>query len=284
MVRVRASSLNPLDGKLRAGVFRRVIPLNLPAVLGFDLAGEIAALGAGVSDWRVGERVYGRMDAKGGGAHAEFAVVAAGVVDRIPPRLGFEEAASLPLAAMTAIQALQQAQLHSGERVLINGAAGGVGTSAVQVARAMGATVTGVCTGEGVRVVSTLGASTLDYGKGELAAAHERFDVILDTAFHDLTRELARVLEPRGRYISTGFSARLLIRSTLGRLWSGRRFGFVMSRADGALMRRVSELVEAGSLRPVIDSTFPLSAIAEAHARLDRGHLRGKIVIVMPAA
>ncbi len=279
LIRVRASSLNPLDVKLRAGDLRWVMPLRFPAVLGFDLAGEIEALGAGVSGWSTGEPVYGRTDARTGGAHAERAVVGASVIDRIPAGLGFEEAASLPLVAMTALQGLRQAAVKAGDRVLINGAAGGVGCAAVQIARAMGAQVSGVCGGDAADLIARLGASVVDYSTGDLGRLRQRFDVILDAVRSDLTPELERVLEPRGRYVSTGFSPRLLLRKTFGRLWSGRRFDFIMSKADGESLREVSAMVADGRLKPVIDSTFPLSRAADAHAKADRGHLRGKIVL-----
>lgn len=279
LIRVRASSLNPLDVKLRAGDLRWVMPLGFPAVLGFDLAGEIETVGASVSGWSPGERVYGRTDARTGGAHAQRAAVGASVIDRIPEGLGFEEAASLPLVAMTALQGFRQAALKAGDRIVINGASGGVGCAAVQIARSMGAEVSGVCRTDAADLVTRLGASVVDYSKGDLGRLRQRFDVILDAVHSDLTPELERVLESRGRYVSTGFSPRLLWRKTFGRLWSRRRFGFIMSKADGASLSEVSAMVVDGRLKPVIDSTFPLARAADAHAKAARGHLRGKIVL-----
>ncbi len=282
LVRMHASSLNPLDVKLRGGSLRRLMPLKFPAILGFDLAGVIEGVGSEITGWSLGDRVYGRIDAKTGGAHAELAVVSAAVVDRVPEELSFEEAASLPLVAMTAVQALDQVGLKAGERLLVNGAAGGVGSVAVQIGRAMGASVTGVSSAGGATVVRGLEVPVLVYSKGELARTEERFDVVLDTVFNGPTPDLLRVLDRRGRYVSTGFSPRLLLRRVLGPLRSRKRFGFVMSRADGGLMRRVSELAAAGRLEPVITGSYPLAQIAEAHARLDRGHVHGKIVISIP--
>lgn len=253
LVRVRAASLNPLDCKLRSGALRRVMPLSFPAVLGFDFAGEVEE---GAPGWSRGERVYGRTDAKTGGTHAEFAVVDAGVIDRIPAALSFEQAASLPLVACTAIQALRQAGLAKSERLLVIGA-GGVGSVAVQVGRAMGA------------IVSTL------------APAAGRVDVVLDTVFPGPHDEVIRMLDRAGRYVSTGFSMKLLLRVVLGRFWSRQRFGFVISKADGELMRETSRLVAAGQLAPVIEATYPLERIGEAHAHLERGHMRGKIVVTV---
>lgn len=282
LVRVRAASLNPLDAGLRSGGLRRVMPLGLPAILGFDLAGEVAALGAGVTAFREGDRVYGRIDARTGGAHAEFAVAGASVLDRIPPRLTFEQAAALPLTAMTSVQALRLVKLGSGDRLLVNGAAGGVGVSAVQIGRAWGATVVGVASGPSAPLVQRLGAErVIDYTRGELAATKERFDVIFDTVHALARREITRLLTRRGRYVTTGFSPGLAIRSVLGRVLPGRRYAFVISRADGALMREVSQLVEQGTLEAVIDATYPLERIREAYEHLETGHAHGKVVIAI---
>lgn len=280
-VRVRAASLNPLDIKLRSGSLRPFLTLKFPAVLGLDFAGEIESLGAGVTGWTTGERVYGRTDPGSGGTHAELAVVRAGVMDRMPKGLSFEQAASLPLVAMTALQALRGAELKAGQRLLVNGAAGGVGTAAVQVGRAMDALVAGVCSGESAPLVTRLRAKVFDYTKGDLARATERFDVILDTVFGLPPPDLIGLLAERGCYTSTGFSLGLIWRSTFSRLWSRQRFRMVSSRADGGLMRSVSELVAAGKLQAVIDSTFPLERIAEAHRRVEGGHAHGKVVVTI---
>jgi NADPH:quinone reductase-like Zn-dependent oxidoreductase len=279
LVRVHASSLNPLDVKLRSGAFRRLMPLRFPAVLGFDVAGTVERLGPGVAGWSPGERVYGRTDARTGGTHAEWTVVGANAIDRIPASLSFEGAASLPLVALSALQAFQQLGLAAGERLLVNGAAGGVGSVAVQVGRALGAIVTGVTAGGGVPVVTGLGVRVLDYSTGALARTVEQFDVILDTVSNRPTSELLRMLAGRGRYVTTGFSPGLLVRNALGRLLAGQRFGFLISKADGRLMRRVSEMVAAGQLVPVVDSVFPFERILDAYARLESGHMRGKVVI-----
>lgn len=282
LVRVRAASVNPLDTKLRAGALRPLLRLRFPAVLGFDFAGEVEATGPGVTDWAAGDRVYGRTDAKTGGTHAELAGVSSRVIDRIPASLSFDEAASLPLAAMTAIQAFERAGLRAGHRLLVNGAAGGVGSAAVQVGRALGASVTGVSSGDGAAIVTRLGARKVDYTKGELSRLDETFDVIFDTVFNQPSEDLARLLDERGSYITTGFSPGLLMRAAIGRLKSRQRFGFVASRADGRLMRRLSEFVDAGQMTAVIDSKFPLARIADAHRRVESGHCHGKVVVTIP--
>lgn len=283
-VRVRAASLNPLDTKLRSGGLRPFLRLRFPAVLGFDLAGEVEALGPGAQGFAIGERVYGRTDARTGGTHAELAVVATGVLDRIPANVSFAQAASLPLAGMTALQALRDASgLRGGQRLLVNGAAGGVGSLAIQIGRALGAEVTGVCSGAASDVVTRLGATrVLDYTRGDLARDAGPYDVILDTVTNRSYRDFARLLGPRGVYVTTGISIGLALRATLGRIWSAKRVRFLVSHADGALMRALSEMVTAGRVSPVINSTFSLENVRDAHRRVETGHVHGKVVLTIP--
>ena len=284
VVRVHAASLNPIDHKLRSGNLRPLLRLRFPAVLGFDLAGEIVQIGSGATTWEIGDPVYGRIESKTGGAHAELAAVDAGVLDRIPDRLSFTEAAALPLTGMTAVQALRKARLRPGRRLLVNGAGGGVGSLAVQVGSAWGAEVVGVCRQEDDDLVRTLGAvATLDYTSGDVERATDQFDVILDTVFNRPSRELTRLLARGGTYVSTGFSLILAVRSVLGRLGFGPRMEYVVSRADGDLMRELSLLVDTADLTPIIDSTFPLESIGEAYERLEHDHTQGKVVIVLRA-
>ena len=280
-VRVRAASMNPLDVKLRSGALRFVLPLRFPAVLGFDVAGEVDALGAEVASWAEGDRVYGRIDARTGGTHAELAVIGADVVDRMPESLSFEQAASLPLVAMTALQALEQAELNAGERLLVNGAGGGVGSAAIQVGRAWGAVVSGVCSPGAAALVTRLGARAIDYTRGELETLEESFDVILDTVFSGPTDDMEALLTEDGRYVTTGISPIAAVRALLSRVRRRPSMGVVLSRADGRLMREVSALVGAGRLAPVIDSVVPFDRIVAAHERVERGHLRGKVVVAL---
>ena len=282
LVWVRASSLNPIDVKLRSGSLRPLLRLRFPAVLGYDFAGEIVALGSGVEGLGIGAQVYGRTTATTGGTHAELAAVGADAIASAPAELTMEEAASLPLTAMTAVQALRWARLRAGDRLLVIGASGGVGTMAVQIGHAWDAEVTGVCRGDAANLVRQLGAArVLDYTRGELDASEERFDVVFDTVFSRPAGDYARWLRPDGRYVTTGFSPRLALRATIGRLLPGPRYGFVISRANGAIMREVTELVEVGKLVPVIDSRYSIERAAEAHARMEEGHLRGKIVLAI---
>lgn len=283
-VRVRASSLNPIDYKLRRGVGRPFLQLRFPAVLGFDLAGEVDALGPGVAGFATGERVYGRIDRLTGGAHAQFAIVGAKVLDRIPEQLSYEQAAALPLAGMSALQALREiAKLKPRQKLLVVGGGGGVGAFAVQIGRALGATVAAVVSTEAAPLARRLGAGEIvDYTKGELERHQAKYDVVFDTVDKQPYRELARFLERRGVYVTTGMSPGLAIRSALSRLVPGPRAEWLLSRADGGLMRGLSALVRDGRLEAVIDSVYPLERIREAYEKLEAGHAHGKIVLIMP--
>lgn len=283
-VRVRASSLNPLDSKLRSGALWPFLRLHFPAVLGFDLAGEVDALGAGVRDFVVGDRVYGRIDARTGGGHAELAVVRASVLDRIPQGLSYHEAASLPLTGMTALEALRhKARLHTGQRLLVVGGAGGVGSMAIQIGRALGAAVTAVVGPESVPLAGRLGADrVLDYTAGDLERHADRYDVVFDTVFKKSFRDFTRLLVDDGVYVTTGFSPALAVGTVTVRLLSKRKLMWIISRADGALMRELSAMVTSGQLKPVIDSTWPIDRIREAYGRLETGHAHGKVVVTLP--
>jgi alcohol dehydrogenase len=287
-VRVRAASLNPLDSKLRTGALRPFMRLSFPVVLGFDLAGEIDVVGPDVRRFAAGQRVYGRTDRKTGGTHAQLAVVAESVLDSIPEGLPFEQAAALPLTALTALQALRdEAQLRSGQRLLVNGAAGGVGVAAIQIGKAMGAVVTGVTGPQSGAMVARLGAArVIDYTRDDLSPSTGRYDAILDAVANLPWRSAERLLEERGVYMTTGFSVRLAARGAWRRLWrrvrQKRQIRVIVSRADGDLMRALSGFVSRGHVEAVIDSVWPLDRIADAYARLETGHAHGKVVLIIP--
>jgi len=281
LVRVHASSVNPIDLQLASGALARRVPQRPPATLGFDLAGVVVGTGARVTRFAIGDRVYGRTDAKTGGAHARHVLVSAHVIDHVPATLSLEEAAALPLTAMTAIQGMRLLAVRPGDRVLVNGAAGGVGVAAVQVARAMGGEVTAVARMTAAERLRQIGASTVvDRGAMNEPARLAPFDAVFDATARpwDAMRPL---IGPRGRFASTGISASLAMHATLGRLWSRQRAHFIVSRADGALMSSVSMMVSRGELVPVIDSVFSLERISDAFRHLASGGVTGKVIVTM---
>ncbi|MBX3147649.1 MAG: NADP-dependent oxidoreductase [Gemmatimonadales bacterium] len=280
LVRVHAASLNPLDLKLRSGALRRAMPLRFPAILGFDFAGVVEGVGLGTAGWSTGDPVYGRVDARRGGMHAERAVVPASVVDRIPNGLSFEGAASLPLAALTALQAIDLIGPRAGDRILVCGVAGGVGSVAAQLGRTSGADVIGAFRGRPAELGLRLGIRGVGLVEGDALRGEGPFDGVVDTVFGAPTALVRSLLASEGRYVTTGFAPGLLLQQCR-RLWSRQRFRFVRSSPSGSLMRRLSALVASGQVRPVVDTVFDLADVQAAHARLDRGGVVGKVVLAM---
>ncbi len=281
LVRVKAAAMNPIDCKLREGRFRLIFHVKPPFVLGFDLAGEVEAIGPGVTRLRPGDAVFGTMSRPG--AHAEHAVAGEELLLPKPSRLSFEEAAALPAAALSALQALRDdARLRSGQRVLLNGAGGGIGTLAIQIASATGARVTAVASAGNQELLRELGADEcLDYAKEDFARRETAFDAILDLVPNRSFPECRRALAPGGTYVTTlpgpaPFFWRVL---TALPLFGGRRCRMLMLRAKRSDLEELARLVEAGKLRAVLGDVFPLDAIRDAHVRMQSGHARGKIVV-----
>ena len=281
LVRVKAAAMNPLDCKLREGKFRLIFRVKPPFVLGFDLAGEVEAVGTGVTRLRPGNAVFGAMSRPG--AHAEQAVAGEELLLPKPSRLSFEEAAALPAAAMSALQALRDdAGLREGQRVLLNGAGGGIGTFAIQIAKARGARVTAVASARNQELLRELGANEcLDYAKEDFARREAAFDAILDLVPNRSFPECRRALAPGGTYVTTlpgpgPFFWRVL---TALPLFGGRRCRALMLVPKRSDLEELARLVEEGKLRCVVGDVFPLEAIREAHLRMQSGHARGKIVV-----
>ncbi|MEV4578092.1 NAD(P)-dependent alcohol dehydrogenase [Nonomuraea jabiensis] len=294
LVRVRAASVNAGDWHLLRGlpyIFRAQAGLTRPKahLLGADLAGEVVAAGRSVTALRPGDEVYGFCR----GAFAEYvAVPAEGFVVRKPDGLTFEEAAAVPVAAVTALQALRdKAQVRAGQKVLVNGAGGGVGPFAVQIAKALGAEVTGVCGPGNAEIVRSIGADhVVDYTKEDFTRSGERYDVILDNVANRSLADCRRVLAPRGIYLHNsgdkggrwvGVMPRI-VHVMLSSLFVRQRLvaGHVADENTDDLVA-LRDLLEAGKIRPVIDRTHPLSEVPEAIGYVERGHARGKVVITM---
>lgn len=281
-IRVRASSVNPIDWKRASGKMRLIMPVSFPGTPGFDVAGEVAEVGPGVAGFAVGERVHARIGEMKGGACADVAVAGIDVVAKMPKGMDFADAAALPLAGMTALQGLRDEAgmplQGARERVLVVGASGGVGHIGVQIARAAGATVVGVCSGRNVEMVRGLGANdVIDYTKAEPYRGQEPFDVVLDCVAGDPSAWLP-LLGPRGRYASCLPSPKTFLRSAVNFL-SGKRVRPVMLKSRASDLQILDALAEEGKLRVVIDSRFPLEKLREAWERSMTGRAAGKIVI-----
>lgn len=281
LVRVRAASMNPLDCNLREGRLRFIYWLKPPFVLGVDVAGEVEAVGPGVTRARPGEAVFGELPRPG--AHAEYAVAGQDHFLPKPGALSFEEAAAIPAAGMSALQALREAAgLRSGQRLLVNGAGGGIGTFAVQVAKAWGTCVTAVASAGKQELLAGIGADErLDYAKEDFARRVSAFDVIFDAVPNRSFPECRRALAPGGVYVAAlpGPGSILWRALTALPLFGGRRCRALMLRPRRRDLEDLVRLVEAGQLRPVVGDVFPLEAIREAHLRMQSGHALGKIVL-----
>lgn len=282
LVRVLASSVNPVDWKRASGVYRLIMPVSFPCVPGFDVAGEVAEVGPGVSEFAVGARVHARIGDPRGGASAEFAVVGVDVTAPIPAGMDPGEAAGLPLAGMTALQGLRDraglSLTGARERVLVVGASGGVGHLAVQIARASGATVVGVCSGRNAELVASLGAhEVIDYTMPDPYRGQAPFDIVLDCVAGRPSPWLP-LLGAGGRYASCVPDGTTFLRSALN-IVTSKKVRVVMLKSRAADLRSLDRLVEEGKLRVVVDRRFKLEELAQAWERSIGGRTAGKIVI-----
>ncbi len=302
LVRVRAASVNPADWHFMRGLpyivrsFNGLRKPRKPTVLGSDLAGQVEAVGRNVTQFRPGDEVFGRTlfghrpDPRAeviAGGCAEYASLSHDLLEPKPANLTFEQAAAVPLAALTALQALRDTgEVQPGQRVVINGASGGVGTFAVQIAKSLGAELTGVCSTRNVDMVSSLGADqVVDYTREDFTRGGRRYDLILDAGDRSLS-DCRRALTRGGTMVVIGGSAGRWIdglgRACRARLLSpfvSQRLRPFLTRWSSQDLRFVKELIEAGKVTPVIDRTYPLAEAAEAMRHLEAGHARGKIVI-----
>ena len=278
---VRAAALNPKDVLLRKGKMRWLAGTALPRIPGYDIAGTLMDDADGLA---AGTEVYGMIQAHNGGACAQVASVPFDQIARAPDGLSTVEAAALPLVGLTALQALRdELQVQSGQRVLLNGASGGVGTVAVQIAKAMGAHVTAVCSSRNAELVRSLGADTvLDYAKDDLTSAG-RFDHVFDIYGTLPFRKARPLMAARGRYCTAIPSGAAVGRGLLRRLGL-HRAALVVVRSRRADLVQLSDWVESQKLRPVIDRVQPLAEAASAHAYLETRRARGKVVLEVPAS
>lgn len=290
LVKVHAASANAGDWHLLRGTplpFRLVAGLRTPKfkIIGTDIAGSVEAVGRNVTQFRRGDDVFGELSRCGFGAYAEFAAAPETALASKPANLSFEDAATLPTAGCTAMQGLRKGRIKPGQRVLINGASGGVGTFAIQIAKALGSEVTAVCSTRNVDMVRSIGADHIvDYTKEDFATQGRRYDFILAVNGDRSIWEYRRALTDDGSYAMTGGSNRQLADALLfGPLLSvGRqRFGNLLVKPNQADLLALKDLCEAGKVRPVIDRRFPLSEVADAVRYIEDGHARGKVVVTV---
>ena len=290
VVKVSSVSMNPADWHRMRGeprFARMVFGLRKPKspVIGADIAGRIESVGSEVSEFKPGDEVYGDIST---GGFAEYAVANPAVLARKPGEMSFDEAAAIPIAALTALQGLRDhGHIKAGQKVLINGASGGVGTFAVQIAKSFGAEVTGVCSTRNADLVRSIGADhVIDYTKENFTAGGERYDLILDAVGNHPSVDLVGSLRPGGTCVVVGFTnMRLMLQTRMRGPRIARRVGKRMesftAHSDREDLETLNRLFEEGKLKPVIEKTCPFEELPQALGYVEEGHAHGKVVVAV---
>lgn len=282
LVKVHATSVNPVDWKIRSG--KNKIPgFKFPKIPGSDISGEIVEVGKAVTRFKPGDFVYGMLFPFSGGACAEYAAIPEKNAAQKPKNISFLEAATVPIAGLAALQALRNhGKIQSGNRVLINGASGGVGSFAVQIAKVYGAEVTAVTSKRNMEFVKSLGADhVLDYSSDDFTKSRSNFNIIFDAVANRSFAECKSALSSRGAYITTLPSLATIFQLFTTVIFGGKQVRLLNVWPRSADLDLLREWLEDGKIHPCIDRTFLLSQTSEAHAYSETGHARGKIVILV---
>jgi len=300
MVQVHAASINLLDAKIRDGEFKFALPYRLPLILGNDVAGVIVRVGFRVQRFNIGDKVYARPDKDRIGTFAEFIALHEDDVAIQPSSLTMEEAASIPLVALTAWQALiERANLKKGQKVLIHAGSGGVGTIAIQLAKHIGATVATTTSTANIDLVKRLGADVvIDYKKDDFENGLRDYGVVLNSLDARTLEKSLSVLKPGGKLISISGPPDPDFAKEIGLSWMlkvvmyllsfgirkkakrrGVSYSFLFMRASGGQLGEITSLINAGAIRPVVDRVFPFESIKEAFAYVETGRAKGKVII-----
>ncbi|MGL5063648.1 MAG: NAD(P)-dependent alcohol dehydrogenase [Microcoleus sp.] len=281
LVRVCASSINPVDWKIRQGHLQLLSGFNFPKIVGSDISGVVVEVGAAVTKFQPGDEIYTFLNPVTGGACAEYAAVPESAAAIKPQNITHAQAATIPIAGLTALQALRDlGQMRSGSKVLINGASGGVGTFAVQIAKAMNAEVTGVCSAKNAESVSNLGADVvLDYAQNDFTKQTETYDIILDAVSSKTFPECETVLRDEGVYIATLPNFNDMLPLLTSWFLPGKKAKLVLANPDSSDLGTLRDLIETGKVQPIIDRTYNLAEVAAAHEYSEIGRAVGKIAI-----
>lgn len=292
LVKIHAVSVNALDWHLMtADIFLvrfmagGVLKPKQPSIPGVDVAGVVEAVGEGVTRFKVGDAVFGDIAGGGRGGFAEYVAAPEKLLVHKPANLSFEQAAAVPVAAITALQGLRDVgKIQAGQKVLVHGASGGVGTYAVQLAKVFGAEVTAVCSTRNLDQARSLGADhVIDYTKEDFSKNGQQYDLILAANGNRSIYEYKRALSPKGVYVMAGGTLKQIMQSmTLGPLISqkdGKKLGGVSAHQNQKDLETLAEMLEAGKIVPVIDRVYPFKEAPEALGYLGAGHARGKVVV-----
>ena len=300
LVQVHAAGVNLLDAKIRNGEFKAFLPYKLPLILGHDVAGTVVRVGPRVSKFKLGDEVYSRPDDFRIGTFAEFVAVKEDSLAPKPKSLSMEQAASIPLVGLTAWQALvERAKLRAGQKVFIQAGSGGVGTVAIQLAKHLGATVATTTSSANVEWVKKLGADVvIDYKKVDFETILRDYDVVLNSQDSKTLEKSLRVLRPGGKLISISgpptpafadeIAAPWYLKLVMGVLSRNIRkkakqrnvdFDFLFMKANGSQLREITSLIDAGTIRPIVDRVFTFAQTNEAMAYVEAGRAKGKVVV-----
>ncbi len=286
LVKVAAAAVNPADNHLLGGMLRFSTGLLKPrhSIPGSDIAGRVEAVGRNVTRFQVGDEVFGDLSGCGRGGFAEWVAAPESALALKPANRSFAEAAAVPMAAVTALQGLRdRGRLQPGQQVLINGASGGVGTFAVQIAVAFGGEVTAVASTRSLDLVRSLGADhVIDYTREDFSRNGRRYDLIFATVGNRSAAEYERALKPAGRLVTTVFLPSLVFRGFWRSRTGGRHMVNLMAKPDQRDLEVMRDLLESGQVIPVIDRCYPLRELPDALRYVGEGHARGKVIIAMP--
>lgn len=292
LIKVHAAAVNAGDWHLLRGkpfLMRLGTELRTPKhpILGADVAGKVVAVGPNVTRFQPGDEVFGDLSNSGYGGFAEYVAAEESAFVPKPANVTFEQAAAVLSAAVTALQGLRdEGQIQPGQQVLVNGASGGVGSFAVQIAKALGAEVTGVCSTRNVEMVRGLGADhVIDYTKQDFTQNGRQYDLILDAAAHRPLTDFKRTMTAQGRYVMVGGSTQRYFQMMVMGPWlsqkGGQHFGTFVKAAKPKDLAFLKDLVDAGKVAPVIDRRYPLREVAEAIRYMEAGHAHGKVIITV---
>lgn len=280
LVKVYAASINPIDFKSRQGNHKYILGSNFPIVLGYDFAGEIIETGAHVKQFKVGDRVHGRSDVKYGGTYAQFALSSESVLTAIPSNMGYEEAAAIPLASLTALQALRdKANIKKGDKILLTGATGGVGHFALQIAKYYGAFVIAINSSRHIEYIKELEPDLfIDYNHEDFKNLKEKYDIVFDAAGKVSFLSCKHLVRKGATFITLLPRPKLLIHGIVSKL-TGKKLKTFIMKSNSSDLQFMDKLIEEKHVKVKIDKIFSMDQISEAHTYAEQGHTEGKIVI-----
>ncbi|KAB2441252.1 NADP-dependent oxidoreductase [Bacillus luti] len=277
LIRIFATSINPVDWKIRKGDLQKQLQFSFPIILGLDVAGVIEEVGEEVECFKIGDKVYTKPENIGQGSYAEFITVKSDLVSYMPTNLSFEEAAAIPLAGLTAWQSLvDYAEIKEHDRVLVHAGAGGVGSLAIQIAKSFGAFVATTASSKNEEFLKSLGADlVIDYKKDKFEELLSNFDIVLDTIGGEVQEKSFQIIKPGGVLVS-------IVHEPIQKV-KGIKSGFLWLKPNGKQLEVLSNLILYGKIKPIISKVVPFSekGIREAHILSEGQHVRGKIVIKM---